>query len=134
MKFITKVTIFGIAVILTFVSFNLVTSPAAIDLMKGVDVSGGWELTVKTRRGEMSWEDRFKQDGEYLTVIMKGPRGEIEGKGILNGNEIEWTVKRTTRRGEKIATYTGIVIEDSMAGKVQMGRLGALEWKATRII
>jgi len=34
MKFKTKVAIFLVAVLLTFLGFNLITSPAAVDMLK----------------------------------------------------------------------------------------------------
>lgn len=99
-----------------------------------VDVTGDWQMTVETPRGEMASEVHFDQDGENLTVTMVGPGGdEITGEGSVEGNEIEWTVTRSTPRGEMTMTYTGIVEGDTMSGEVKMGNFGSARWEAARI-
>jgi len=98
-----------------------------------VDVTGDWELTVKTPRGEMTSDVKFVQEGENLTVTMTGPRGdEITGQGTVKGNEIEWSITRSTPRGEMTSTYKGKVEGDTMTGEVQMGQFGSSEWRAVR--
>lgn len=99
-----------------------------------VDVTGDWQMTVETPRGEMTSDVHFDQDGERLTVTMVGPEGdEISGEGTVRGSEIEWTVTRSTPRGEMTMTYTGTVEGNMMSGDVQFGDFGSAEWKATRI-
>ncbi|MFB0566306.1 MAG: hypothetical protein ACETWK_11610 [Candidatus Aminicenantaceae bacterium] len=99
-----------------------------------VDVTGDWELTVESPRGEMTRNVKFIQEGENLKVTMESPRGgEATGEGTLKGNEIEWTITRSTPRGEMTMTYTGKVEGDTMSGEVQFGDFGSFEWKATRI-
>jgi len=98
-----------------------------------VNVTGDWEFTVDNPRGEMTSDVKFVQDGEKLVVTMKGPRGnEITGQGTVKGNEIEWSVTRSTPRGEMKVTYKGKVEGDTMTGEVQMGRFGSSEWRAIR--
>jgi len=98
-----------------------------------IDVSGDWELTVKTPRREMTWQVTFVQDGEKLTVTMVGQRGrEFTGEGSLKDSKIEWTITQTTGRGEMTRTYKGEVSGDEMSGEVQVGRMGSAQWKAIR--
>lgn len=97
-----------------------------------VNVSGDWELTMETPRGEVTQEVHFEQDGKNLTVTMTGPRGEAEGEGTINGNEIEWSIIRSTDRGEFTMTFTGTVEGNEMSGEVQLGDFGSREWTAKK--
>ena len=114
------------------VSFLLII-PALLLKADEVNVTGDWELTVETPRGEMTSDVKFVQEGENLTVTMTGPRGdEITGQGTVKDNEIEWSISRSTPRGEMTSTYKGKVEGDTMTGEVQMGRFGSGEWSAVR--
>lgn len=97
-----------------------------------VNVTGDWEMTTTTPRGERTRDVHFEQEGEKLTVTMQGRRGEVTAEGTVKGNEIEWTITRSTPRGEFTMTYTGKIEEDTMSGEVQMGDFGSGEWKAKK--
>lgn len=100
-----------------------------------VNVTGDWELTVTTPRGERPPQTiTLKQEAEKLTVTMTDPRGggEIKAEGTVKGNEIEWSMTRTTQRGEMKITYKGKIEGDTMSGQVQMGDFGSFDWKASR--
>jgi len=102
-------------------------------LAQGVNVTGDWEMTMETRRGETIRTISFVQEGEKLTVTMEGFQGEdITGEGTIKGNELEWTILRSTPRGEFSMAYTGQVDGDTMTGEVQMGQRGSNEWTAKR--
>ena len=106
----------------------LVTSLSAQD----ENVTGDWEMTITTPRGERTQDVNFKQEGEKLTVTMQGRRGEVTAEGTVKGNEIEWTITRSTPRGEFTMTYTGKIEGDTMSGEVQIGDFGPGEWKAKK--
>lgn len=109
--------------------FLLISSAAAQD----VDVTGDWEMTVVTQRGERTSPVHFELDGEKITVTMEGRQGdEITGEGTLKGNEIEWTISRSTPRGDMTMVYKGIVEGDTMSGTVEMGDFGSFDWTAKR--
>lgn len=98
-----------------------------------VNVTGDWEMTVKSPRGERTRNIHFEQDGEKLTVTMEGRGGEkITGEGTIKENKIEWSITRSTPRGEFTITYTGTVEGDTMSGEAQMGDFGSMEWTAKR--
>jgi hypothetical protein len=59
--------------ILTFCILTLL----AISLSaQEVNVTGDWEMTITTPRGERTQDVNFEQEGEKLTVTMQGRRGE----------------------------------------------------------
>jgi len=99
-----------------------------------INVTGDWELTMETPRGERTSKIHFDQDGESITVNMSSSRGgEVTAEGTIKGNEIEWTVTRSTPRGEMTMTYTGKVEGNTMSGEVNFGDRGQAEWKATKL-
>jgi hypothetical protein len=107
--------------------------PALLAQAQAVDVSGDWELTMQTQRGEMIWSLNFVQDGEKVAVTMVGPRGnESKGEGTIKGNEIQWSVTRTSERGEFTITYNGKVDGATMAGQADMGGRRTVEWTAKK--
>jgi len=98
-----------------------------------VDVTGDWEMTMVTPRGERTRTVHFEQNGEKITVTMEGREGgEITGEGTIKGNEIEWTISRSTPRGDMTMSYKGTVDGDSMSGTVEIGDFGSFDWTATR--
>jgi hypothetical protein len=100
---------------------------------QAVNVTGEWELTTTSRRGERTSVVKFVQDGEKLKVTMEGFQGsETTGEGTIKGNKIEWTISRNTPRGEMVSTYTGTVEGGSMKGEVSRGERGSSEWTAKK--
>ena len=97
-----------------------------------IDVSGDWEMTRVTPRGEQTTTITFKQDGENLAVTTTGMGGqEITGTGTVKGQDIEWTITMSTPRGEFTMTYKGKVEGDTMSGTSQMGER-TVDWNAKR--
>jgi hypothetical protein len=98
-----------------------------------VNVTGNWEMTITTPRGERTHDIHFEQEGEKLTATWKSMRGqEVTAEGTVKGNEIEWAITRSTPRGKFTMTYTGKIEGDTMSGEVQMGDFGSSEWKAKK--
>ena len=100
---------------------------------RAVSVEGEWELTTKTKQGDVTWKVLFVQAGETLNVTMTGPKGkEFKGNGTLKEDRIEWSVKLPTPKGDMNVTYAGLVQGETMAGDVQRGNLGKSEWTARK--
>lgn len=102
-------------------------------LAQAVNVSGEWEMTMTTPRGEMQSVIKFEQQGEKLTVKTTGREGqEITGTGTIKGKDIEWSITRETPRGEFTTVYKGKVEGDKMTGTVELGQMGSMDWTAVR--
>jgi hypothetical protein len=116
------------------VAFTLVFLFVGFVSAADVDVTGDWEMTMESPRGgEITRALHFEQDGEKITVTMEGRQGdEITGEGTIKGNEIEWTISRSTPRGGMTMAYKGTVDGDSMSGTVEMGDFGSFDWRAKR--
>lgn len=100
---------------------------------QATDVSGEWEMTIQTPRGEMTLTTKFIQEGEKLAVIMTGPRGgEATGEGAIQGNSLQWSITRTGPEGNQFTvTYKGTVDGTTMSGTAENPR-GTINWKATK--
>jgi hypothetical protein len=125
-------TFFSMIAMIAFLSFPVLLNA------QDIDVTGDWEMTSETPRGERTQTIHFKQDGEKLTVTMQGgfrggqEGGEITSEGTIEGNKIEWSFTRNTPRGEFTVKYTGTVDGDSMTGEVDRGPGRTSPWIAKR--
>ena len=99
-----------------------------------VNVTGKWEITSQSPRGEYTRTVEMIQKGEDLTVKMTSRRGdETEAKGTVKENKIEWSITRETPRGEFTITYSGTVEGDTMKGTAEIAGRGSMEWTAKRV-
>ena len=112
----------------------LVVGLAARSSADDVNVSGKWNVTMKTPRGERTSEMTFLQEGEKLTVTSKNRRGEeVKSSGTVKGTEISWTTTFETPRGEMTVKHTGKIEGDTMSGTADMGGGRTGEWKAEKV-
>ena len=113
-------------------SLSLALIMAAAIVLAAVNVSGAWDMTMKTPQGDRTRPITFVQDGEKLTVKSVGRNGEeITSQGTVKGNDIEWSTTRQTPQGEMTVTYKGKVEGDKMTGTMQMGER-SMEWSAVK--
>ena len=119
---------FALAIVFCLGSLALV-SPA-----QTADVNGDWELTVQSQRGPIVWSVNFAQNGEKLAVTMVGPKGkEFKGEGTIKGDEIQWSITRTSPQGDQITVvYKGKVEGVTMSGQADMGGRATVDWSAKK--
>lgn len=94
-------------------------------------VPGSWQFSVETPRGTMNQTLTLEQDGGKIKGTLKGQRGEAPLEGTVEGNKINFTVKRETPNGTFTLEYAGTVDGDSMAGTVHSERFDG-KWTASR--
>lgn len=118
---------------LLYLAFSLLALGTALAVTQETDVSGGWELTIQSPRGPMTIDARFVQEGTKLTVTMTAPRGgESSGEGTIQGKAVQWSVRRSTGRGERTVVYSGTVKGTTMSGTADLGDIGTINWTATK--
>jgi hypothetical protein len=124
----------------------LALAGAAVYAVAAADISGAWEMTTITQRGEQKADLVFVQAGEKLTVtqtsMRQGNPVENKGEGTIKGSDVEWKITRTTQRGEFTTIYKGKIVDDkTMKGTMEMsGMPGGMgggnqtppEWTAVR--
>jgi hypothetical protein len=105
------------------------------------DLTGDWEMTTESPRGEITQIIHIEQDGEKLILTMQGGMGRrggqggggaITAEGTISGNKVEWSFTRNTPRGDFTTKYTGTVEGDTMSGEVDRGQRGTAPWSAKR--
>lgn len=97
------------------------------------NVTGTWEITSQSQRGTMTQTLTIQQDGSSLKGSLTGRRGESPVEGTVNGNQVNFKVKRQGQNGEAmVMEYTGTIDGNSMTGKVHSERFGDRDFKAKR--
>lgn len=101
---------------------------------QGIDLSGGWTLSMKgeSLSGQKDVPVTFIAEGNTLVATMEGEKSDVDCQGWIEGNKIRFYYVRPTADGEFVAKYTGHVGGDVMGGEVDMGEQGKTTWKATR--
>jgi hypothetical protein len=115
--------------VLCFAIAGMVGIAAAQD----AQVAGVWTLSSQGRGGNMQNSTlTLKQDGQKLTGTLAGGRGgDAPLTGTISGNNITFSVTRTTQNGDITIQYTGTVSGDSMKGSLTMGQ-NTRDWTATK--
>jgi hypothetical protein len=103
----------------------------SVSAQEAAKVGGNWDLMMHGSQGAMKVTLTLQQDGNKLTGISKGPKGESPVEGKVEGNKIHFTIRRTTPNGERLLEYNGTVDGDSMKGTAKLGE-NEREWIATR--
>jgi hypothetical protein len=117
---------------LLFLTLVMTFGPALAPAQE-TDISGGWELTIQSPRGPVTIDVRFVQEGQKLSVIMIAPRGrESNGEGSIQGQAVQWSIERSTDRGERTVVYKGTVTGAAMSGTADLGDMGSVSWTAAR--
>jgi len=75
----------------------------------------------------------FKADGTKLTGTVSGRRGDTEIQdGKIEGDNISFTVKRQTQKGDFTSNYKGKVMGDEIKFTMSMGDRNS-EFTAKRV-
>lgn len=84
-------------------------------VMFGADVNGKWTATQTMGQRTIETTMTFKADGATLTGTISGRRGDTEiTDGKIDGDNISFTVKRQTQKGDFTSTYKGKVMGDEI--------------------
>lgn len=110
----------------------LVLGTALSAAQKAANVAGKWEMTSEGRQGPTTATMTIEQNGDKIKGTLQGPRRENPLEGTVKGNDISFTVKIETPRGEMVMEYTGKVEGDTMKGVRKTPR-GETEWTAKRV-
>ena len=96
-------------------------------------IDGKWESKFTTPQGDTRTTTyTFKVDGDKLSgTVSGGMGGDTPLTGTVKGNEVKFTVTRTTPNGEMKSEYTATVEGDTMKGSVESPR-GKRDWTATK--
>ena len=100
-------------------------------------VGGHWDFSVELENGQRG-EPVFVlvQQGGKLSGTYRGPFGEKEVTGTIDGAEVQLTVQARDKRGSVVLTYQGTLLDaSSMAGTMTRDLSGVKtpgRWRARR--
>jgi hypothetical protein len=94
--------------------------------------SGTWDATLTSPQGTFNVQLLLKQDGEKVTGVAKGQRGEIPLEGTLTGKDL--TIKYTIKfqDNDMLITLTGKLDGASIKGSADYGGLAQGDFTAQR--
>ena len=96
------------------------------------DVTGTWDLTVRTQQGTATPSVTFVQSGESLSGTYHGRMGDSKVEGTVRGSDIQFTVTLRFQDQAHVISYSGTVTGDAMKGTVQFGDRGSGTWSGQR--
>src|SRR5215475_6029611 len=96
------------------------------------NVTGDWDVTINSPQGARSVKASFKQDGEKLTGVLKGQRGETPLEGEVKGKEIKFKYTIKFQDQDMVITLTGGFDGDAMKGDADFGGFAQGDWNAKR--
>ena len=113
-------------------AFVVLAATAAAALAQTPSVVGTWDMVVESPQGKRPSTLIIKQEGDKLSAVVKGARGERPLDSVtLKGDEITMVMKVQFQGSDMVITYTGKVEKDMMKGKADFGGLAEGEWSAT---
>lgn len=89
-----------------------------------VDLTGTWAFEVKTDAGAGTPTVTFKQEGQKLTGRYVGMFGESPLTGEVKDKSFSFNVNVDAQGNAVTITYTGIVEQDGLSGRVKFGDFG----------
>lgn len=97
-----------------------------------VDASGDWEVTINAPTGTNTVEAAIKQEGEKLSGVLKGRRGEVPFEGSARGKEVKVTFTIQFEGNPMVITLTGDLEGDAIKGGADFGGLATGDWSGKR--
>jgi len=99
---------------------------------QSVDVTGDWDLTITSPQGTQNAKASFKQEGDKLTGMFKGRRGDLPIQGTVKGKEIKISYTVKFQEQDLAITMTGNVDGDAMKGDADFGGFAQGDWSGKR--
>ncbi len=85
-------------------------------------IVGDWDMTINSPQGANTTKVTFKQDGEKVDVLFKGPQGELPFTGTLTGSDLKFVFTIQFQGMPLEIAMTGKVENDAMTGKAKLDR------------
>ena len=119
----------GVVLILAF----LINTGVSRAQEKMLDITGEWNITIKFVYGTGRHTAIIQQKADSLSGIYKGEFEEGTLRGIIQGEEIDFTGYIKHEASKLHFHYTGTVYDDHMEGAVDMGEYWSGTWTARRV-
>jgi len=94
--------------------------------------AGTWDTTLVSPQGTFNVQMILKQDGEKVTGVVKGQRGELPIEGTSKGKDITLAYTIKFQDNDMLITLKGALDDTSMKGTADYGGLAEGEFSAKR--
>ena len=94
--------------------------------------AGTWDVTLNSPQGTFNMQFNVKQDGEKLSGVVKGQRGELPLEGTIKGKDVtfKWTTK--FQDNDLPITLTGALDGSTMKGSADYGGFAQGDFSAKK--
>ena len=115
-----------------FLLILLVVACAVPIMAQGGGVAGTWDVTLNSPQGTFNLQFNLKQDGEKVSGVVKGQRGELPLEGTVKGKDVtlKWTTKY--QDNDLPITLTGALDGSAMKGSADYGGFAQGDFTAKR--
>ena len=110
--------------------FLLLCAPAVA--AQSANAAGTWDATLTSPQGTFNVQLILKQEGDKLSGVVKGQRGETPIEGTTNGKDIKLTYTIKFQDNDMVITLTGALDSTSIKGSADYGGLADGEFNAKR--
>ncbi|HKE59989.1 MAG TPA: hypothetical protein VKB46_24930 [Pyrinomonadaceae bacterium] len=94
--------------------------------------TGTWDATLTSPQGTFNVQMMLKQDGEKVTGVVKGQRGEIPIEGTLTGKDLKLKYTIKFQDNDMLITLAGTLDGASIKGSADYGGLAQGDFTAQR--
>jgi hypothetical protein len=100
-----------------------------------VNMTGDWEVVLKTPKGDVPGKATLKQDGEKLSGVVKGKLGVrvMPIEGTIQGRALKLFLTLRDSNSDIPLTLTGEVEGDVAKGRADFGGFAEGSWTARRL-
>ena len=117
---------------LPLISFLFLVLCATTVVAQSANAAGTWDTTLTSPQGTFNVQLILKQDGEKLSGVVKGQRGETPVEGTLIGKDIKLKYTIKFQDNDMLITLTGALDGASIKGSADYGGLADGEFSAKR--
>ena len=117
---------------LPMISFLFLLFCATTVVAQSPNAAGTWDATLTSPQGTFNVQLILKQDGEKLSGVVKGQRGETPVEGTLIGKDIKLKYTIKFQDNDMLITLTGALDGASIKGSADYGRLADGDFNAKR--
>ena len=117
---------------LTMISFLFLVLCVTTVVAQSPSAAGQWDATLTSPQGSFNVQLVLKQDGEKLSGVVKGQRGDIPVEGTTNGKDIKLKYTIKFQDNDMPITLTGALDGASIKGSADYGGMAEGEFNAKR--
>jgi hypothetical protein len=111
--------------------FAVAAGARSMTPVQGASAVGSWDLTTDTPQGPRTSVLVIKKDGDKLSGVVKGQRGELPlNSASVTGNDITFVYTVQFNGQDLVITYKGKIEKDSMKGEADFGGFASGTWSA----